>query len=281
MRPAHQQDSLPPEQLKHILNFDETCLSLNGSTSKHGGHPKVILYDPKFPVVGKATSKSSLTTKMITGSSAAGDPIPPHLQFMTKLTSVDSCFNYDVAKHMTQICAAFSFKEERLFPVTFGKNLKAGTDSKEFEKYVLRSIVPLYPTAHDKPGCCVMLKVDSSPIKMNLYLLARLQQLGFVMYPCIPNTTHVSQETDQWYGAFKTQFTINLDTIVEGRINTGVSLSLQPNFVRLPLFGSVDSETGVRVTCPAFKVGFFKMKCLCTWEKVGVATANSDPCMPA
>jgi hypothetical protein len=44
--------------------------------------------------------------------------------------------------------------------------------------------------------------------------------------------------------------------------------------VGLPLFGGVDIETGVCVTCSAFKVGFSKMKCLCTWEKVGAATAN-------
>jgi hypothetical protein len=129
---------------------------------------------------------------------------------------------------MPQICAAFSFKEERLFPVTFGQNKKGGMDSTEFEKYVLGSIVPLYPTAHDKLGHCVMLKVDSGPGRMNLNLLARLQRLGIVMYPGIPNMTNMSQETDQQYGAFKTQFTINFDTILEGRINTGVSLSLQP-----------------------------------------------------
>jgi hypothetical protein len=56
---------------------------------------------------------------MITGSSATGDPIPPHLQFMTKLTSVDSPFNYNIAKNMPQICAAFGFEEEMLFPVMF------------------------------------------------------------------------------------------------------------------------------------------------------------------
>jgi hypothetical protein len=84
----------------------------------------------------------------------------------------------------------------------------------------------------------------------------------------------MSQETDQQYGAFKTQFTINLDTIVEGRINNSVSLSLQPKLVRLSLFGGVDSKTGVRVTCSAFKAGFSKAKCLCAWEKVGVAMAN-------
>jgi hypothetical protein len=119
-----------------------------------------------------------------------------------------------------------------------------------------------------------MLKVDSGPGRMNLNLLAWLQQLGFVMYPGVPNTKHLSQETDQQYGGFKTQFTINLDTIVEGRINNGVSLAFQPKLVGLPRFGEVNSKTGVRVTRSAFKAGFSKEKCLCTWEKVGAATAN-------
>ncbi len=70
-----------------------------------------------------------------------------------------------------------------------------------------------------------MLKVDSGPSRMNLNLLAQLRQLGFLMYPGLPNTTHVSQETYHQYGAFKTRLTINLDTIVEGRINNGVDLS--------------------------------------------------------
>jgi hypothetical protein len=181
--------SLQPNQLKRILNFDEACLLLNGSTSKRGGRAKVILFDPSFPVVGKATSKSLLSTMMITSSSAAGDPIPPYLQFMMKSMSVNSCFHYNIAKYMLQIRAAFGFKEERLFPVTFGQNEKGGMDSNEFKKYVLGSIIPLYPTARDKPGYRVMLKVDSGPGRMNLNLLARLQELGFVIYPGAPNTT--------------------------------------------------------------------------------------------
>ncbi len=49
---------------------------------------------------------------------------------------------------MPQIHAAFGFKEERLFLITFGQIKKGGMDSKEFKKYALESIVPLYPTAH-------------------------------------------------------------------------------------------------------------------------------------
>ncbi len=44
---------IPEEQLANILNFNETCLSLNGSTQNRGGRPEVVLYDPRFPQVGR------------------------------------------------------------------------------------------------------------------------------------------------------------------------------------------------------------------------------------
>ncbi len=40
-------------------------------------------FDVRFPQLGKVTSKSALTTTMISGSTAAGEPLPPHFQFQT------------------------------------------------------------------------------------------------------------------------------------------------------------------------------------------------------
>ena len=99
-------------------------------------------------------------------------------------------------------------------------------DSEEFEKYIMNSIVPLYPHARNQRGKRVMLKVDSGPGRMSLNLLARLRHMGFILYPCVPNTTHVMQETDQLYCPFKTQFLENLDLICEARLQKNVSLSL-------------------------------------------------------
>ena len=51
----------------------------------------------------------------------------------------------------------------------------------------------------------------------------------------------MTQETDQNYGPFnKTQFLSNLDLIVDKRLTSKKSLSLQQKFVGLPLFGGVD-----------------------------------------
>jgi hypothetical protein len=58
----------------------------------------------------------------------------------------------------------------------------------------------------DVPGKRVMLKVDSRPGRLNIELLAELHLLGFYLYPGVPNMTAVSQETDQNYSPFKTQY---------------------------------------------------------------------------
>jgi hypothetical protein len=66
---------------KQIVNLDETCLSLDGSNSNCGGRPTATYYNVCFPQLGKGTSKSALMTTMIRGSTAVGEPLPPHFQF--------------------------------------------------------------------------------------------------------------------------------------------------------------------------------------------------------
>jgi hypothetical protein len=264
---------IPEDQLGNIGNFDETCLNLDGSTTNRGGRLKALIYDPRFPVVGKATCKSCLTSTLITGSTAAGEAFPPHIQYVTKAKTAETMrLDVDVAEHVPRVIGKFGCVEERTWPVSFGQNEKGGMDEEEFAKYLFNSIVPLFPHAEDKPGHRVLLKVDSGPGRMNLNLLAKLRLLGFVLYPGVPNTTHVTQETDQNYGPFKTQFLSNLDLIVDARLTLKKSLSLQQKFVGLPLFGGVDRDTQYQVEVGAFQKAFVRSKCLAAWKKVGAAT---------
>ena len=50
------------------------------------------------------------------------------------------------------------------------------------------------------------------------------------------------------------------------------SLSLQPKFVGLLLFGGVDCETKFNVEVGAFQKAFVRPKCLAAYKKVGAAT---------
>ena len=53
----------------------------------------------------------------------------------------------------------------------------------------------------------------------------------------------MTQEIDELYGHFIKQFLENLDLICEARLQKNVSLSLQPMFVGLPLFGGTGTKT--------------------------------------
>ena len=75
---------IPENQLKHTINFDEAALSLDGSEGRCGSRPAVEFDDPNPSALYKRTSKSSMTIAMITGLSAAGEPLAPHFQFPTK-----------------------------------------------------------------------------------------------------------------------------------------------------------------------------------------------------
>ena len=66
----------------------------------------------------------------------------------------------------------------------------------------------------------------------------------------------MTQETDQNYGHFKTQFLSNLDLIVDKRLTAKKNLSLQQKFVGLPLFGGVNCDTQFDVEVGAFQKAF-------------------------
>eukprot|EP00804_Cyclotella_cryptica_P003743 CCRYP_008915-RA/>CCRYP_008915-RA protein AED:0.34 eAED:0.34 QI:0/0/0/1/0/0/2/0/185 len=51
-----------------------------------------------------------------------------------------------------------------------------------------------------------MVKVDSWPGRSQEDFLAEARTLEFIVHPGVPNTTAVTQETDQNYGPFKTLF---------------------------------------------------------------------------
>jgi hypothetical protein len=143
-------------------------------------------------------SKSSLTSTLITGSTAAGKVVPPHIQYQSKAKSVDTArIDIDIAKYMQQVLGKFGCDEvkTKTWPVTFGTNEKGGMDNKEFAKYMRGSIAPLFPDAVDEPGCRVLLKVDSGPGRMNLKLLATLKLIGIILYPCVP--TSAIREVDR------------------------------------------------------------------------------------
>ncbi len=138
--------SAPPKLAPYL---DETCLNLDGSSTNRGGwHPEAFIYDPRFPVVRKAPCKTLLTSMLITGSTAAGEAFPPHIQYVAKSKTPETMrLDVDVAEHVPRVLGKFGCEEERTWSVSFGQNEKVGMDEEEFAKYLFNSIVPLFPHA--------------------------------------------------------------------------------------------------------------------------------------
>ena len=107
---------------------------------------------------------------------------------------------------------------------------------------------------------------------MNVKLLADLWLAGFILYPGVPNTTHVTQETDISYGLFKSKFQENLDRLTRDRLRYGMGSSIHSSIVGLVLvFSGKDPVTGCRDYVDAFATAFSPQKNKEAWEKVGAA----------
>jgi hypothetical protein len=143
-------------------------------------------------------------------------------------------------------------------------------DNSEFQQYVMNSILPLYPKTHDRPGHCLLLKCDSGPGRLQIELLAQLRFLRAYLYPCVPNTTAVTQETDRTYGMFKSQYRMNLELLIDECVQQDKSVSVPQYKHTLLVFGGVDPDTGLNLES-AFEIGFSHQRCLDSWERIGAA----------
>ena len=209
---------IPVVQLSHIINIDKLCLSLDVSNGQRGGRPEAVFYCPSLPETGRDTVKSSLTTTLITGSTAAGEDNPPHFQFSTKAQTAEmDILRVELVAYMYHVRGKFGAQKDQAWPINVGMNSRGGMDDVEFE-YLSNSLIPLYPVAKDVKGKRVLFKLDSGPGRLGMNLLARLCLLGFVSYPGVPNTTTVSQETNRNYSPFKTAFRMILDRIFQERM---------------------------------------------------------------
>ena len=207
------------EQLSHIINVDKSCLSLDGNNRQRGGHPEAVLYCPRLPQTGRATGKSSMTTNLITGSTAAREAIPKHFQFPMKAQIAETeRLSVELVAYMPHVRGNFGAPKEKAWLITVGMNEKGGMDNVEFDEYLSRPLIPLYPGAENVKWKRVLFKLDSGPGRLGVNLLARLCLLGFVLYPGVTNTTAVSQDANRNYSPFKTAFRIILDKIFKERM---------------------------------------------------------------
>jgi hypothetical protein len=149
------------------------------------------------------------------GSASTGVVLPPHFQ-------VKSTGNDESKRICTLIAATvpsrFRWIDGSRREPTFGCNKKGGMDAEEFMKYV-KSFHFLYPYCSDTKGKRICIKCDMGPGRKDPVMLAWCIQQGVDIYPSVPNTTHVTQEMDQVYGGFNTDYRRSLADLVAQKMD--------------------------------------------------------------
>jgi len=133
---------------------------------------------------------------------------------------------------------------------------------------------PLYLDMADVPGKRVLMKVDSGPGRMNTEMLAELRLKGMYLMPGVPNTTQVTQETDQSYGQYKSIYRRNLRLLSQRRQPWKKPVVLTD--LAILVFGGVDRVTGSKVE-NTFKKAFSKEKNLSCWRICGAVPLTRSP----
>jgi hypothetical protein len=266
-------------QRNRIGNLDETDGSLDDTTGQRGGRPPMTFFARDIGGGGTAVNKSGYSATVICGSTAAGDPFPVHFQLKTMAqTDQGQRLSLDWIGNSKRVIGTFGFTSRRSFPCTFGMNERAGMNAIELDKYMKNSILPLYPDIEDKPGKRVLLKVDSGPGRLNVEMLADLRLQGLYLVPGVPNTTHVTQETDQNYGLYKSRVRENLRNLSQCRYDRKETLKV----CDLPLivFGGLCPSTGLLLR-DAFSDAFSIERNLACWRKCGAVPLTMAPLLHA
>ena len=174
-----------------------------------------------------------------------------------------------MATWLLDVRGKFGHNKEKNFPITIGLTKKGDMDEIEFTKYLKNLIIPIFPNTKPVLGKWVDTKVDCGLGRTSNNLLATLRFHGFILFPGVPNTTAVTQETDRIYNVFKTCVRINPNLLIKQRIIAGASKLMQPWMCGLIIFGGTDPDTGYKVEVSPFNPAFTKKHCKSALEAIG------------
>jgi hypothetical protein len=256
-----------PGQLQRIVNFDETDGSIDDTTGQRGGRPSMVFHSNNISGGATSVNKSAYTATLIFGSNAAGEPLPLHFQLKTLAQQAENQrLSIDWFEKTQSVLVKYGLPELEARPCTFGMNEKAGMNTVELQKYIFGSILPLFPDAADVPGKRIILKVDSGPGRHYGPMLAKLRVRGVYLVPGVPNTTAVTQETDQNYGHFKSVYRRNIRNLSQERFSR--KMTMRVTDLPLLVFGGTCNDTGIECES-AFVDGFSVTANLMAWRKCG------------
>ena len=158
-------------QLNITVNLNESGLSLDDNHSKTGGRLSTQ-FGPGTNVLPQGadqTNKSSVCITIIAGSTAAGHPLLPHFQLKSVAEDDNKLIQTAFIKDLPSVTGVYNTLGTSVdSSCSLNCNATAGMSAKEFRKYLEDLICPLYPTACDHPGKCVLLILDGGPGRNDL-----------------------------------------------------------------------------------------------------------------
>jgi hypothetical protein len=264
-------------QARRIINLDETAATLDSTIENRGGRPPVVFHAENLPAGATRANKTGYSCTLICGSSAAGQPLPPHFQLKSEAKAENQRFNIDHLMNQKMVRTHLGGPEAKDYSTTFGMNEKAGMNEIEFWKFLEATIPRWFPDVQNKKGLRVIVKVDSGPGRKNYEKLAKFRLMGIYVIVGVPNTTGVTQETDQNYGPFKTVYFVNLDTLVMFRLARKKTLTMMD--IGKLVFGCDEKEGEDPELRDAFSAGFgieMNLKC---WAKCGAVPLTRQALM--
>ena len=262
------------EQLRRIMNLDETCISLDGSKGKAGGRPPNVVYVTKAKRAGTPSNKAGKSATLLAGSAADGSTTPIVLILPSDASPENARITADVFEGLPYAKGRFGHDEEKDFAPSVNQNERGGMDADGFKKIMTTMLTTLYPDMADIPGKRVLVKIDGGPGRLDADMLIGLRAAGVYLYPTVPNATAVMQETDRSYGVFVSLLRRALKTITAEAIRGGTTLNA--SHYSILINGRPKEEcTGdeLEIKSP-FATAFSREKNLDSWAKIGAAPAT-------
>ncbi|MGH7955114.1 MAG: hypothetical protein ACREOZ_04055, partial [Gloeomargaritales cyanobacterium] len=230
------------------------------------------------------------------GSNAAGETLPIHICFSSDAQDEE---NYQIKQSWLANCPRVTVSFGHLAPVnlptTATVNPKGGTDSRVLKQVLIQYIEKLYPDAVDVKARRVVIKIDGGPGRLDQSCRTELRTRGVYLFPGVQNTTHITQETDQNYGLFKSIVRSNTQIILNENIaahRKGMEahnadprnispprpVSLDRSDYGIILSGRpADPENGKQEMRKAFELAFSREKNLRSWRICGAVPCTRAP----
>jgi hypothetical protein len=187
--------------------MDETKFSMDGSDGEIGeigGRPANSITIAGTTRSGTTTNKASLSSTLMCGSTAAGEPLPIHAMFSSDAQEENMVVDYQWIADFPRVQGRYGHNLVEEYCAQLTVNEKGGSDCRTLHQCIMTYQQQLWHEATDISGKRVLYKIDGGPGRLDEGALADSQAR------CIYLFTQVTQETDQNYGQFKSDVRSNI-----------------------------------------------------------------------